>query len=53
MSKKLEVVEVKLPLVLMVELTAIASLAGVSIETVIKVALATEQRRHMPMEQTP
>lgn len=42
---KTETIEVKLPATLIAELAEIAKLAGVKIETVMKVALATEARK--------
>lgn len=42
---KTETIEVRLPAAIIAELAEIARLAGVKIETVIKVAMATEVRR--------
>ena len=47
MSKVIEM-EVRLPKPLMDEVRALAKLAGLSPESVIKLALATEIRRHTP-----
>lgn len=42
---KTETMEVRLPASLIAELSEVAKLAGVKLETVIKVALATEVRK--------
>lgn len=42
---KTETIEVRLPAAIIAELAEIAKLAGVKIETVIKVAMATEMRK--------
>ena len=51
MAKRTETMWVSLPRELMDEMKAIAKLAGLSVETVIRVALATECRRHAQREQ--
>ena len=46
MAKRTETMWVSLPRELVDEMKAIAKLAGLSVETVIRVAIATEFRRH-------
>lgn len=46
MSARTVKIDVRLPRALIEELTALAKLAGVSVETVMKVAMATEILRH-------
>jgi predicted DNA binding CopG/RHH family protein len=52
-KKKMETIEVRLPDPIIKELQRIAGLAGLPVETVMRVAIATEVSRHTPVEKSP